>query len=133
MYHLHGAEKINTTKQPSLFSPSREIVRGRRDETRGRSERRVRNVSAIGNLKGAGGGGHSQEDDEGRAEGEEREHGGVGDQRRVHCNRRRRRSGSRGRLGAGGGRLGLRHGFRAILLGLRCVVRWEERSSSGLQ
>lgn len=83
-------------------------------------------------LEGAGGRGgsreaHSQEDDEGRAKGEQREHGGVRDQRRVHCVRRRRCGGSRGRLGAGGGRLGFRHGLLAISLG----VKGEEQQQLG--
>lgn len=95
MYHLRGAEKINTNKQPNSSSPSR-----------------------CGERREA----HLQEDDEGRAEGEEREHGGVGDQRRVHCGRRRRRGGSHSRLGAGGGRLGLGHGLSLRLRGV-----WDRR------
>lgn len=52
-----------------------------------------------------------QEDDEGRAEGEEGEHGGVGDERRVH--RLGRRGGWRLRRGGGGGGGGGRGGGAA--------------------
>jgi hypothetical protein len=61
-----------------------------------------------------------QEDDEWRAEGEEREHGCVGNQRRVHRGRGRRRGGHGAVAGGSGGRSGLRHGWRSRPLDLRC-------------